>query len=162
MTCSRCAQCQSIRHPALLLMSTGNKSEEGQLYFAAWVTCRSRRWARVSLMCPRLSFTRWDSAPLYSPSHLFIMHIAFFLLLPLPRVHFIPFPNVSTAGAAQSGSVCLVYVLDKLHNTEAINHCHLAAQNVARTATDRATSTSSRAVFAQSHLDESPTLSRQV
>lgn len=41
LTCSCCAQRQSIRHSALLLMSFGNKSEEAELYFAAWVTCRS-------------------------------------------------------------------------------------------------------------------------
>lgn len=71
LTRSRCAQCQSIRHPALLLMSIGNKSEEAGLYFAAWVTCRSRHkpmcpCTSSQLTSPKLSFTRWESLPLFS------------------------------------------------------------------------------------------------
>lgn len=71
LTRSRCAQCQSIRHPALLLMSTGNKSEEAGLYFAAWVTCRSRHRPMCpcilpQLTSPRLSFTRWECVPIFS------------------------------------------------------------------------------------------------
>lgn len=81
LTRSCCAQRQSIRHPALLLMSTGNKSEEAGLYFAAWVTCRSRHRPMCpcippQLTSPRLSFTRWESLPLFS------------LLLSISSIHY--------------------------------------------------------------------------
>lgn len=81
LTCSCCAQRQSIRHPALLLMSTGNKSEEAGLYFAAWLTCRSRHRPMCPcipprLTSPRLSFTRWESLPLFS------------LLLSISSIHY--------------------------------------------------------------------------
>lgn len=66
LTHSCCAQCQSIRHLGLLLMSTGNKSEEAGLYFTAWLTCWSRhrsacRCIRPKLTPPKLSFTHWGS-----------------------------------------------------------------------------------------------------
>lgn len=84
LTRSCCAQCQSIRHPGLLLMSTGNKSEETGLYFAAWLTCRSRHWPACpcippKLTPPELSFTRWESWPLISvfPSISSIHYLAF-------------------------------------------------------------------------------------
>lgn len=73
LTQSRCSQRQSIRHPALLLMNAGNKSEEAGLYFAAWVTCLSRHEPMCpcippQLTSPRHSFTRWESLPLLSIS----------------------------------------------------------------------------------------------
>lgn len=102
LTRSCCAQRQSIRHPALLLMSTGNKSEEAGLYFAAWVTCRSRHRPMCpcippQLTSPRLSFTRWESLPHFSLLLLSISSIhyadslGFFSSssVPVPRVHLI-------------------------------------------------------------------------
>lgn len=100
LTRSCCAQRQSIRHPALLLMSTGNKSEEAGLYFAAWLTCRSRHRPMCPcipprLTSPRLSFTRWESLPLFSLLlSISSIHYADSLFpppssLPVPRVYLI-------------------------------------------------------------------------
>lgn len=142
LTCSRCAQCQSIRHPALLLMSTGNKSEQARLYFAAWVTC----WSRHEPMCPslpspqltspRLTFTRWESLPLFS---LFLsissIHYAdslfFFFCQSLVFIWFFIYFKCFLFPVCVSVSVCIC-ALDKLRNTEGINHCHIAAQLVAQ------------------------------
>lgn len=141
LTRSRCAQCQSIRHPALLLMSIGNKSEEAGLYFAAWVTCRSRHkpmcpCTSSQLTSPKLSFTRWESLPLFSLfSSISSIHYAdklvFFFSLPVPCVRLILYLSPVFLLFICLQRVC-VYALDKLWNTEGINHCHLAAQHVAR------------------------------
>ena len=152
MTRSRCAQCQSIRHPALLLMSTGNKSEEAGLYFAAWVTCRSRHRPMCpcippQLTSPRLSFTRWESLPLFclllsisSIHYADTTRFFFFFACPLCLFDSLFISNVS---AVYLFAEECVYALDKLRNTEGINHCHLAAQHVAHAARARVPCTSS-------------------
>lgn len=152
LTRSCCAQRQSIRHPALLLMSTGNKSEEAGLYFAAWLTCRSRHRPMCPcipprLTSPRLSFTRWESLPLFSP------------LLSISSIHYadslFPPPFFFASPSCLFDSlfifllfICLtshcVYALDKSWNTEGINHCHLAAQHVAHAARARVPCTSAK------------------
>lgn len=101
LTRSCCAQCQSIRHPGLLLMSTGNKSEEAGLYFAAWLTCRRRHRPCPCTPTPSHTPPYWHlpssvspagnlclSSPSFRLSHLFIITFFFSLLL-VPRVHFI-------------------------------------------------------------------------
>lgn len=131
LTRSCCAQCQSIRHPGLLLMSTGNKSEETGLYFAAWLTCRSRHWPACpcippKLTPPELSFTRWESWPLSSRlSRLFI--IIFFYPLCCWSLMCISL-FISNVLSVQTMSGAYAY---KLWNTKGINHCHLMSRSIA-------------------------------
>lgn len=132
LTRSCCAQCQSIRHPALLLMSTGNKSEEARLYFAAWVTCRSRHGPMCpciprQLTSPGLSFTRWESFP---PPFYLIYSLCglFYLLLLCQSPVFTYYFSLKCLLLFAWQTTWRIYALDKFE-TEVINQCHVAAQH---------------------------------
>lgn len=114
LTRSCCAQRQSIRHPALLLMSTGNKSDEAGLYFAAWVTCQSRHRPMCpcippQLTSPGLSFTCWESLPLVS--------LLLLSVIPLPCRYFVCFfcffaSPLCSFDTLSISNVCAVYLFD--------------------------------------------------
>lgn len=116
-------------------MSAGNKSEEAGLYFAAWVTCLNRHepvcpCIPPQLTSPRLRFTRWESLPLVSISpYSLCRSVFFFLSMPDLRVYLIPYLSPMLLLFICLQNEC-IYALDKLWNTEGINHCHLAAQHV--------------------------------
>lgn len=73
---------------------------------------------------------------------------------------FILFFFISNVSAVYLFAECVcIYALDKLRNTEGINHCHLAAQNVTHVARAWVHRTTSEPFLAYSNLDESQTLS---
>lgn len=62
--------------------------------------------------------------------------VVFSSSLPVPRVYLILYLSQMFLLFICLQSEC-VYALDKLRNTEGINHCHLAAQHVAHAARAR-------------------------